>query len=219
MGGAALFLPNVPDELRSWLDALPTTGILLTAAARKEFLSGVAFTMKESAHHDEIDPQVYAAWATRVWSVWRTPELMKIEGQGSIALYLMSPLQEFDRGESVAAKYWSALRALFQQILKSRDSNEIYSALFDLDVNNLLPIALPDLASILQEAARTQDSEDKGLNSEGRIAQALCEIAGHNLCNREVASEIHQTLVAVGARKEALEVERRWSDRSGLLPS
>jgi hypothetical protein len=175
--------------------------------------------MKESAHHDEIDPQVYAAWATRVWSVWRTPELMKIEGQGSIALYLMSPLQEFDRGESVAAKYWSALRALFQQILKSRDSNEIYSALFDLDVNNLLPIALPDLASILQEAARTQDSEDKGLNSEGRIAQALCEIAGHNLCNREVASEIHQTLVAVGARKEALEVERRWSDRSGLLPS
>jgi hypothetical protein len=26
MGGAALFLPNVPDELRSWLDALPPTG-------------------------------------------------------------------------------------------------------------------------------------------------------------------------------------------------
>lgn len=219
MGGAALHLPDVPEELHRWLDAMPTTGVLETAAARKEFLSGVAFAMKESAHHDPIDPQVYAEWATKVWSVWRTPELTKIEGKGSIALHLMSPLQQFDRGESVAAKYWSALRPLFQQVLKSCDSNEVYSALFDLDVDNLLPIALEDLASTLQEAARTKDSDDNGLNSEGRIAQALCEIAVHNLCNREVASAIHQTLVAVGARKEAIEVERRWRDRSGLLPA
>jgi hypothetical protein len=218
MGGAALVLPNVAEELHRWLDAFPTTGILQTAAARKEFLSGVAFAMKESAHRDQqIDPQVYAAWATRVWTVWQMPELTKIEGKGSIALYLMSPLQEFSRGRTVAATYWAALRPLFQQILMSRDSNEVYSALFDLDVNSLLPIALKDLTSILQEAARAKDSEDTGLNSEGRIAQALCEIAGHNLCSREVASEIHQTLVAVGARKEALEVEGRWHDRSGLL--
>ena len=213
MGGAALFLPDVPDELRRWLDAMPTTGVLTTAGARKEFLSGVAFAMKESAHHDPIDPEVYAAWATKLWSVWRTPELRNVQGKGSIALYLMSPLQEFDRGESVAAKYWSALSALFSEIVNSRDSNEVYTALFDLDIKNLIPIALRELASILQEAAR-KGSDDEGLNSDGRFAQTLCEIASHDLCDREVASEIHQTLVAIGARKEALELERRWSDRS-----
>jgi hypothetical protein len=143
--------------------------------------------------------------------------MTKVEGKGGIALYLMSPLQEPARRESAAAKYWPALRPLFQEILKSRDANEVYGALFDLNIDNLLPAALKDLAAVLQEAARTKDVEDKGLNTKGRIAQVLCELGGHNLCSREVASEIHETLVAVGARKEAIEIERRWRDRSGPL--
>jgi hypothetical protein len=215
MGGAALFLsPAAAEELRRWLETPPRAGVLRTAEALKEYLSGVAFTMKEAAHHDEIDPNVYAAWAAKVWSVWRVPELAKIEGKGSIALYLMSPLQDYDRGPKVAAKYWPALRTLFEEVVNSGDSNEIYSALFDLDVDTLLPVALRELALILQLAARSKDSSDKGLNSEGRIAQVLCEIACHSICDRAAASEIHQTLLAAGARKEALDVERKWRDRN-----
>jgi len=217
MGGAGLFLiPAGAEELNRWLEMPPRAGVLRTAEALKEYLSGIAFTMKEAAHNDEVDPGVYATWAAKIWKNWRVPELTKIEGKGSIALFLMSPLQEWERGKRVAAKYWAALRPLFEEIVNSHDSNEVYSALFDLDVAALLPIALKELVFILQLAARSQDSVDKGLNSEGRIAQVLCKIASHNLCDRAVASEIHQTLLAVGARKEALEVERKWRDRDGL---
>jgi hypothetical protein len=79
----------------------------------------------------------------------------------------------------------------------------------------MLPVGLRELALALELAARSTDSLDKGLNSEGRIAQVLCEIACHDTCDRAIASEIHQTLLAAGARKEALDVERKWHDRNG----
>lgn len=125
----------------------------------------------------------------------------------------MSPLQQNEETGSIATKYWSALFPLFKTILASRDSNEVYSALFDLDVDQLLPVALVDLSLTLQEAAHATSS-GTGMNSEGRIAEVLLELASHRLCPREVASKIHQTLLTVGARKEALDLERRWRDRS-----
>lgn len=215
MGNAALFLPSVAEELHQWLQTPPSTGLLSTPQALKEYIGGVAFGIKTGAHHPSIDPNVYAGWATELWTIWRTPRCVQVEGKGSLALYLMSPLHRNDETVSIAAKYWPALLPLFKTVLASGDSNEVYSALFDLDVDHLLPVALADLSLTLREAVRTElTSGGVGMDSQGRIAEVLLEIACHRLCPREVASKINQTLLTAGARKEALALERAWRDRS-----
>jgi hypothetical protein len=45
-----------------------------------------------------------------------------------------------------------------------------------------------------------------------RLAQVLRGIAMLPACPRQLAAEIHETLTALGARKELLDVERRWRD-------
>jgi hypothetical protein len=172
--------------------------------------------MKSVARHGPIAPEVYADWATKLWTVWRSPRSVVIKSKGSLVLQLMSPLQKNDGDSSIAGRYWSALFPLFQIILASGDGNEVYSALFHLDIDQLLPVGIQDLARTLQAAAKTAAANrSNGMNGEARIVQVLLEIASHQACPREIASEIHQTLLGVGARREVLDLERRWHERSG----
>jgi hypothetical protein len=101
---------------------------------------------------------------------------------------------------------------LFEQILTSGDGGEVSGALFHLDLEQLAPMAVEELATILCVRARGHRHELGGAahDDERRVAEVLHNVAMLDSCTRAIASEIHQTLVFVGARKEALDVERRW---------
>jgi hypothetical protein len=129
-----------------------------------------------------------------------------------MALFLMSPLHQSERKERIAAKYWPSLKPLFEQILTSGDGEEVSSALFHLDLEQLASVAVEGLATILCASAQAHLSEPgfAARDDERRVAQALRDIAMLDSCTRAIASDIHQTLVFIKARKEVLDVERRW---------
>ncbi len=209
--------PELQRMLLEWLGDMPATGVLGSAAALNKFLHGAAFALKNVAHRNPaVDPAVYAKMAEALWAAWNTPSSRDGAGRHGLALFLMSPLHESERHNSIATRYWPALSSLFSAVLKSDEGEEVHGALLQFDLKALAPIALKELAQLLQEAARSKDRihARASPSTEGRIAEVLRDIANHERCTRDLASEIHQTLIHVGARKEVLEVERRLRDRS-----
>lgn len=210
LGARAPWVAALAELLLTWLASPPTGRFLASATAWNEFLTGVAFALKNTAHHaPELDPVRFSQIASALWKSWQSPRSKSGEARHGLALFLMSPIHHVDRGESIAVRYWPVLKALFEEILTRGDAEDVSGALFHFDLDELTQTIVEELASILRGAARRPI--EPASDSRHRIAQLLRDIGKLESCPRTTASEIHQTLVLMGARKEALDVERRWS--------
>ncbi len=213
LGSQALRVATLADLLRAWLATPPTGRFLSPESAWNKFLCGAAFALKNTAHQaPKLAPATYAELATALWTAWQSPRSRSGGERHGIALFLMSPLHRSDRTERIAARYWPTLKPLFKQILSSGDGEEVSGALFHLDLEQMAPVAVEELATILRASAEAHQSEPghAARDNERDIAQALRDVAMLDSCTRAIASDIHQTLVFIKARKEALDVERRW---------
>lgn len=216
MGARAPWSSAFADVLRGWLLSPPTGRFLAAATAWNAFLSGAAFALKEEAHHEpQLEPALYGELARALWAAWQAPGAQSGKERRGLALFLMSPLHRAPRAKALAlaGRYWADLRSLLEEILASGGDEEVSGALFHLDLGALAAPALDDLASMLCKAAIARFTEPAEGTREGprRAAQILRDIGLLEACTRAMASTIHQTLIAIGARKESLDVERRWA--------
>jgi hypothetical protein len=211
LGSRAPWVTTLADLLRTWLVTPPLGRFLSTETAWNAFLCGAAFALKNTAHHSpDLAPASYAELAAALWTAWQSPRSLSGGERHGMALFLMSPLHQSDHTERIAARYWPTLKPLFERILTNGDGEEVSGALFHLDLEQLAPMAAEELATILSARARNHPS-DPDLSPRDDVAQVLGGIAMHDSCTHAIASDIHQTLVYIGARKEALDVERRWA--------
>lgn len=214
LGAGAPWLPALSELLLLWLSNPPTGRFLASNTAWNEFLGGVGFALKNEAHRaPKLDPLLYSQLASALWEAWQSPRSKASGARHGLALFLMSPIHRAERDEIVAQRYWSHLRSLFEKILATGDEEDVSGALFSFDLTALPQPAIEELASILRATAGNPRPIAPGRDNRDRIAQTLRDIALVDSCFRATASEIHQTLVSMGARKEALDVERRWKSR------
>jgi hypothetical protein len=212
LGGHSLRNGSIEELLLGWLSTPPNGGALRTDNAWNEFLRGASFAIKNAAHHDQqVDPSRYGRTAAALWTAWQGSRSRAGGDRYGMALFLMSPLHKSERGESIAARYWPVLRTLFDSIVTGSDGDEISNALFEIDLEALSPF-VTELVSVLRRSATamTDAPADELRDGRRRLAQVLRDIAMLRSCPRQLASEIHETLTALGARKELLDVERQW---------
>jgi hypothetical protein len=212
LGGYSLRHSSIEALMLGWLSTPPNGGAVRTDNAWNEVLRGAAFAIKNAAHHDpQVDPRTYGRIAAALWSAWQGPRSTAGGERYGMALFLMSPLHKSDRGESITARYWPVLRSLFDSIVTGSNGDEISNALFEIDLEALSPF-VNELASILQRSAsaRSDAPVEELRDGRRRLAQVLRDLAMLRACPRQLASEIHETLTALGARKEVLDVERQW---------